>query len=90
LFSAAREIVPLDYIHEWLLCKATLTNQALVNREGTIYYYLPLTPRVSTPTTAISSPFYMSMVDGRWWSEIYWAKKKVGFLFARSHFKWRC
>jgi len=26
-----------------------------------IHYYLPLTPRVSFPTTAISNPFYMSM-----------------------------
>jgi len=34
-----------------------LTDQALIDREGTLYYYLPLTPRVwvSIPT-AISGP----------------------------------
>jgi len=26
-----------------------ITNQALVDREGSLYYYLPLTPRVSLP-----------------------------------------
>jgi len=38
----------------------TIINQALVDKEGSSYYYLPFTPRVP-PTTAISSPFYMSM-----------------------------
>jgi len=39
-----------------LLCKATITNQILIDREGSSYYYLPLTPRVFTPTTLISGP----------------------------------
>jgi len=45
-----------------LLCRATPTNQALVDREESSYYYLPLSPRISTSITAISSPILY--VDG--------------------------
>jgi len=42
------------YCSALLLCRAIITNQ--VDREGSSYYYLPLTPRVSLPITAISGP----------------------------------
>jgi len=42
--------------------RATITNQALVDREGSLYYYLPLTPRVSLPPPLQSAvQFSMSM-----------------------------
>jgi len=48
-------------LHE-IVCRATITNQALVNREGT-FTLLSAShfTRVFIPITAISSPFYMSM-----------------------------
>jgi len=33
-----------------LFCRTTITNQALVDREGSSYYYLLLTPRVFLPS----------------------------------------
>jgi len=45
------------------LCRATITNQALVGREESSYYYLPLTPRVSLPLPLPSAvQFRMSMI----------------------------
>jgi len=32
-----------------LPCSVIIINQALVDREGSLYYYIPLTPRVSLP-----------------------------------------
>jgi len=43
-----------------VLCRATITNQILVNREGTILLLSAShSTRVSTPTTTISNPFYV-------------------------------
>jgi len=42
---------------------ALITNQALVDREGSSYYFLPLTPRVSLPPPSQSAvPVSMSMI----------------------------
>jgi len=50
-----------------LLCRVIITNQTLVDREGSLYYYLSLTPRVSLsspPQSAVQVS--MSMV----WTQI--------------------
>jgi len=50
-----------------LFCRATITNQALVDREGSSYY-LSLTPRVSlppSPQSAVQGPgFHVDSTDG--------------------------
>jgi len=43
------------------LCRVTIINQVLVDREGSSYYYLLFTP-LFTPTIAISDP--VLYVDG--------------------------
>jgi len=45
---------------DWMLCRATITNQALVDRKERLS--ASRSTRVSTPNTVISGPFYMSMV----------------------------
>jgi len=47
--------VPSLSTKAWLLCRAIITNQALVDREKISYYYPPLIPRVSLPPSLQSS-----------------------------------